>query len=136
MTKIYSKQQPSKLLHIIYRNSDAKSGREDICPADQFLQIAALRPEQGTTYKPHRHLWYRYNDDRVTQESWIVIRGNVRVILYDIDNTAIHEDVLTPGDLSCTFIAGHTYEILTEDAMIYEVKNGPYFGQEADKIFI
>lgn len=135
MTEITSKLD-DRLLHLIQRCDEIQLGRTDLCPDEQFLQCAALRPEQGQTYKPHKHLWHSFNGDRVAQESWCMIKGNVRVTLYDMDNTIIHVDVLTPGDISITFEGGHTYEILTEGAIIYEFKTGPYFGQEKDKVFI
>ena len=65
-----------------------------------------------------------------------MIEGKVKVILYDIDDTIIHEDVIFPGDCSITFKGGHNYEILEDDTIVYEYKTGPYQGIEMDKDFI
>jgi hypothetical protein len=136
MTPIYSKIHPEKLLHLIVRKDAFKEGRIDLCPADQFLQCAALRMNHGKTFRPHQHIWHRINDDRVAQESWAVIKGTVKVFLYDLDGTLIHTDIIQAGEASFTFLAGHTYEILEDDTRVLEYKTGPYLGQEHDKTFI
>ena len=51
-----------------------------------------------------------------------------------IDRLNIHEgDVIVDGTLGG---GGHTFEILEDDTIICEQKNGPYYGQELDKKFI
>lgn len=136
MTQIHSKIQPDKLLHMIVRKQDVPTGRVDLCPPEQFLQIATLRLPKDTTFKPHQHLWHRFNGDRIPQESWIVLTGSVKVWLYDLDGTLLHEDIICAGELSITFEGGHNYQIMSEDSRVIEVKTGPYFGQEKDKVFI
>ena len=124
-------------LHTIIRGADIKAGREDVSSTDQFLQLALLKLPQGKTFKPHRHRWETAKAQYIIpQESWVVISGNVEVTLYDLDNTVLHVDVLTPGDISITYEGGHNYEILSEDSLVYEFKTGPYYGQEIDKTFI
>ena len=39
---------------------------------------------------------------------------------------------LKPGDISITFEGGHKLEILKNNTVIYEHKNGPYEGQKKD----
>ena len=51
MKKIYSNMDPSILLHIINKQKDLEEGRTDIAPEDQFLQVAALRMNEGKTFK-------------------------------------------------------------------------------------
>lgn len=134
---IYSKIDPTILLHIITRKRDVQTGRTDLVDTDQFIQCAALRQQKGTTYKPHRHLMQmRGASTYIPQESWVVISGMVQVTLYDLDNTVLHTDVLEPGDCSITLQGGHNYLFMADDSLVYEFKTGPYKGQESDKIFI
>ncbi len=134
---IYSKIDPTLLLHIIQRRKDVQPGRADLIPADQFLQMSTIRVPKGTTYKPHHHIeQHRDEPNWIAQEAWIICSGVVGITLYDIDNTIIHTDVLEAGDCSCTMRGGHTYQHLSDDCLVYEVKTGPYLGQEKDKIFI
>lgn len=136
MEKIYSKKEPSKLLHIIVRKSDFCSGRSDIVPEDQFIQCSILSLKNEKTFKPHKHIWKRGPEDIIAQESWVIIQGRVKCSLYDIDNILLAEPVLYAGDASFTLQGGHTYTILEDDTLVYEYKTGPYKGQQLDKEFI
>lgn len=128
-------QVDGSLLHIINRKEEI-TNRTNVCPDDEFLQLATMRMPSGMTFKPHKHIYKDGPEKVIAQESWIVIQGKVKVILYDIDDTIIHEDVIFPGDCSITFRGGHNYEILEDDTIVYEYKTGPYQGIEMDKDFI
>lgn len=132
---IYSKIEPTKILHIINRKRDIQDGRADLVDPDQFIQCAALKNEQGKTFEPHRHIMQMRHEVYIPQESWVVISGMVQVILYDLDNTVLHTDVLEPGDVSITLQGGHNY-LFMQDSIVYEFKTGPYLGQQHDKTFI
>lgn len=136
MEKIYSKKEPNKLLHIIQRLDDIKEPRVDLIPEEQFIQCSTLKMEKGKTFKPHKHIWKNRTRDVIAQESWIVIKGSVKCIFYDIDNNIIAEPILKEGDASFTLYGGHTYEILEDNTLVYEYKTGPYEGQKLDKVFI
>lgn len=137
MEKIYSKIQPELLLHIIYRLDDFKDGREEIVPADQFIQCAALRMPKGKTFRPHKHNTHIITDnDRIAQESWVIIKGKVTVIMYDIDDSIIAMPLLLAGDASFTLRGGHNYLVLEDDSIVYEYKTGKYIDQKHDKTFI
>ena len=136
MEKIYSKIDPDKLLHIIVRSSDIKPGREDIVSEENFIQCSMLNMDEGKTFKPHRHIWKERNRNVIAQESWIVIKGSVKCIFYDLDDNVIAEPILYPGDASFTLEGGHNYLILEDGTLVYEYKTGPYEGQSLDKKFI
>jgi len=142
MKKIYSKQEPEKLLHIICRrdalglHNEPEGGRIDIAPENEFLQVAAIQMNAGKTFKPHRHIWKDGEKSVIAQESWVVISGSVRVTLYDLDDSILMEEHLTPGDLSMTFEGGHNYKATESNTFVYEFKTGPYKGIENDKTFI
>jgi cupin fold WbuC family metalloprotein len=136
MEKIYSKIDDDKLLHIVVRLDDFK-GRTEIVPENNFIQCAALKMPKDKTFPPHRHITKeRTYAEQIAQESWVVITGKVRCILYDTDDTVIATPILEAGDASFTLYGGHTYEILEEDTIVYEYKTGPYEGQQLDKEFI
>ena len=137
MEKYYSKIKPGLLLHIIVRLRDFKQDRIEVIEPDNFLQCAILRLDDGKTFRPHKHV-----DKDVTyettkaQEGWIVIRGLIRCTLYDIDDTILATPYLGEGDSSFTLNGGHTFTVLEDNTFAYEIKSGPYFGQEKDKTFI
>jgi len=136
MEKIFSKLEPEKLLHIIVRKEDITPGRLDIVPEDNFIQCSMLNLEKNKTFKPHKHIWKKRNRNVIAQESWVVIQGSVKCILYDIDDTIIYEPILYQGDSSFTLEGGHNYLILEDNTLVYEYKTGPYEGQTFDKTFI
>jgi len=136
MEKIYSKQDPGALLHLVVRREDITSGRQDIIPEENFIQCSVLNMEEGKTFKPHRHIWKERTRNVIAQESWIVVQGKVKCIFYDLDNTIIAERILEAGDASFTLEGGHNYYILEDNTLVYEYKTGPYEGQALDKTFI
>ena len=136
MEKIYSKVKPNKLLHVINRLSDIKN-RTNVIEDEHFIQCATLKMYKGQTFPPHKHIIKdRHYSNQIAQESWVVIKGKVKCIFYDIDDTVIAQPTLYAGDASFTLYGGHTYEILEDDTLVYEYKTGPYEGRELDKEFI
>jgi len=125
------------VLHIIQRKDEIEKNRVDVIPENNFLQLAVLKMENGKTFRPHYHKYktVKYKEV-IAQESWVVIKGKVKCILYDIDNTILAEPILNAGDASITLHGGHNFEILEEGTIVYEFKTGPYEGVELDKDFI
>ena len=136
MNKIYSKIE-DKLLHMVYRAEDFIETRTELVGADQFIQCAYLKMNQGKTFKPHKHIWKEPSfDTMIAQESWVIIKGSVKVFFYDTDGVLLETHILNAGDSSFTLEGGHTYEILEDNTLVYEYKTGPYTGQENDKVFL
>jgi cupin fold WbuC family metalloprotein len=136
MEKIYSNIEEGKLLHIINRLEEIEK-RTEVVPENNFIQCATLKMEKNKTFPPHKHITKdRHYAEQIAQESWVVIKGSVKCIFYDIDNTIIATPVLKAGDASFTLYGGHTYEILEDDTIVYEYKTGPYEGQINDKVFL
>ena len=45
---------------------------------------------KGKTFKPHKHIEkVRTYEKQIAQESWVVIRGSVKCIFYDLDDNII-----------------------------------------------
>ena len=72
----------------------------------------------------------------ITQEAWVILSGNVKGSFYDINDELIYETTLSAGDCAVIFRGGHALRCLSEDALMYEFKTGPYYGPEKDKEFI
>lgn len=134
MELIYSNISPYLLLHIIHRVEDITELREDVVPASEFIQMAAMSLPKGKTFKPHKHK-YKTVGTVLPQESWVIVKGKVKCIFYDIDDTILCEPILNAGDCSITLKGGHNY-LMLEPSIVREFKVGPYFGQEEDKEFI
>ena len=135
MQLIYSKSEPDKLLHIIIRKEDVTEQRMNIIDDKEFLQLAAMNLPLGKTFLPHKHIFCE-KKTTIAQESWVVIQGQVKAILYDVNDKILTEEILNPGDCSVTLYGGHNYEILENDTLVYEYKTGPYKGPKFDKVII
>jgi cupin fold WbuC family metalloprotein len=136
MIKIFSKVDPSKLLHIVVRKEDILPGRQDVISEDNFLQCSILNMEENKTFRPHKHIWKERTHNMIAQESWVVIQGKVKCFFYDLDDSIIEEIILNLGDASFTLEGGHNYLTLEDNTLVYEYKTGPYEGQINDKTFI
>tara|TARA_R110002012_G_scaffold156060_2_gene316914 strand:+ start:280 stop:702 length:423 start_codon:yes stop_codon:yes gene_type:complete len=136
--KIYSKLETDKLLHIIHRIEHAvDTPRNDLIESNNFIQCSFLKLKKDSTFKPHKHIFKkRKYENQIAQESWVIIRGKVKCIFYDLDDSIIAERILYQGDASFTLLGGHNYVSLEDDTIVYEYKTGPYEGQEHDKQFI
>jgi len=135
MKKIYSKIEPTKLLHLTGSINNLNVNRVDIAPENEYLQLAILNLPNGKTFKPHKHIIHEKITD-IAQESWFVYKGKVKCIFYDLDDTIISEQIIKEGEFSMTFRGGHNYEILQDNTLVLEYKTGPYLGVEMDKTFI
>ena len=136
MIKIYSNYDVDKLCHIIIKKDEINQKRKDIIPEENFLQLSTLNLQDGTTFKPHRHIWKEGEKKVIAQESWVVIQGKVKVFFFDTDGESLQEELLHPGDSSITLQGGHTYLSMEDETKVYEFKTGPYKGQKLDKVFL
>jgi len=141
--ELYSKIDPDKLLHIVYKIEDIDSlttadglARCNVVPTDKFLQMAALKMDKGKTFKAHKHIYKNGEKTVIAQESWVVLRGSVKVFFYDLDDKLLATEILKQGDCSITCEGGHNYESQEDNTLVYEYKTGPYQGVEMDKRFL
>lgn len=131
---IYSKIDKNKLLHIYIDGVFDDSARINLTSEDTILQAARINLVEGKTFQAHKHLM-THRQIKGTAESWVVIKGNIEVYYYDLDDTLICTKLLGPGGCTITLFGGHNYKAITK-ASVYEFKNGPYMGVVADKVFI
>ena len=135
MKKIYSKIQPNILLHIVTSVDEINSGRIDVVPEEEYLQLAILKMNKGKTFLPHKHIVKEKITD-IAQESWLVYEGKVKCTFYDLDDSILDEPIIEKGGISITLRGGHNYLIMSDNTTVLEYKTGPYLGQEFDKQFI
>jgi cupin fold WbuC family metalloprotein len=89
---------------------------------DDNVQRLLNAMEPGTIMPIHRH--------QNTAETYFVLRGSLRVILYNENKEITSETELNPliGNYGVDIPAGqwHTIEVLESGTVIFEVKEGPY----------
>ena len=130
----YSKKDSSILLHQLFKPQN-NSKRINISPENESLQVGYLSLENHQTFKPHKHILFN-RDMPIAQESWVLIKGKVKIFYYDIDDKILTTREMSAGDCTITYRGGHNYQALEEGTLVYEFKTGPYLGVEKDKAFI
>jgi len=135
MLRFFSKIDEKVILFSLLRKKDISNKRNDISPDEQFLQVSAKKINKGDYFKPHRHLLCNKNIT-ITQESWIILDGEVEGTFYDLDNKKVFKTNMTSGDCIAIFNGGHSLKCLTDDTILYEIKTGPYLGAENDKVYL
>jgi hypothetical protein len=131
--KIYSRQNPNQLLHLVVDLNDIAS-RVDFMDSSDVLQIGAVKKLMGDRPHPHWHKRKFLLKKTRVQESWFVYRGEVLVSHFDVDETLLDRQILTAGFLNVTLKGGHTFEVLSDSTIILEHKLGPYKGLKKDKV--
>jgi cupin fold WbuC family metalloprotein len=80
--------------------------------------------EPGSYIRPHRHL------DPTKDESIVILRGVLGVIIFDESGAVIRKALLTPGSdaVAVNIRSGvfHTFVSLEENTVFFEAKAGPY----------
>lgn len=93
-------------------------------PSQRLLN--AIQPE--SVLPIHRH--------RNTAETYIILRGKLKVMFYNEKKELIESEILDPteGKYGINIPAGewHTIEILEPDTVIFETKDGPYAPHSAE----
>jgi hypothetical protein len=128
--KIYSRSNPDTLLACVMSATDA-AGRTDAAGADEILQTSLLQLPHGKTIAPHRHL-PQVRTTTGTCEAWVVVSGRLVAQVFDLDQALVATLGLTAGDCMILYRGGHNFTVVSEDAVIYEIKNGPYYGAVFD----
>ena len=123
LNSVTSKAKGSDRLRMNYNlhdNLEAKAQR----------LLNALEP--GTLLPVHRH--------RHTAETYIVLRGAIKVLFYDDNKMLTEEFMVSPqeGSYGVHIPAGqwHTLVVLESGTVIFEVKDGPYIPLQEDDLLI
>lgn len=130
LQQIYSKVYPNQLLVSVV-TTDTDVSRTDAAGTEEILQVSLLKLPQSKTIQPHRHLPV-VRTTHSTSEAWIVISGALQAQVFDLDSTVIATIELGAGDCMVLYRGGHNFTALTDDALVYEIKNGPYYGSTVD----
>lgn len=123
-----------KTVALILSKSFRKDGVNFLSKDDFPLQLGINSYKKGNKIRPHIH-----KDREITirniQEVVYIKSGAAFVNLYDSDRQFLKSVKLSAGDLVFFVSGGHGLEML-RDTTIIEVKQGPYFGKDQDKVMI
>jgi len=118
----------SQLLAIIVSRHFDKPGIHFFTPDDLSQQLAFMAHPAGRHIEPHVHNPVR-REVHYTQEVLLVRKGRLRVDFYDERQKYLESRILEAGDVILLIEGGHGFEVL-EDVEMFEVKQGPYVGDQ------
>ena len=101
---------------------------EFITPPDYTHQIGFIVNKKGKTIVPHLHLPVERTIVG-TPEVLYIKSGKVEVSLYSNEKEVVDTKMLNKGDIILLIDGGHGFKMI-EDAVIMEIKQGPYVGIE------
>ncbi|MBD3231338.1 hypothetical protein GF322_01615 [Candidatus Dependentiae bacterium] len=117
-----------KLAAIIVRNNFQNDGISFFTPNDFSQQLACMNHKKGKIIQPHIHNPVT-REVLYTKEVLFIKKGKLRVDFYDEKKDYLQSTILNAGDVILLAHGGHGFEVL-EDLEMFEVKQGPYAGEE------
>ncbi len=129
----YSKIKKNKLIYSYFKLSEFKKTREDFSPDNEYLQASCSILSSDKVVKSHSHKLNK-RTIKLTQEAWLVLKGSIKAKFYDIDHSLLSEIILKKGDCVILYNGGHDFKTLKKNTILYEFKNGPYYGSKKDRI--
>ena len=115
---------------IIY--NDYKSDETNFMTDSELpLQFAHMSFKKNETIQAHEHNTFKREVSNIN-EVLIVKSGSIRVNFFN-KKVKVHDEIINKGDIIFLQDGGHSFEFL-EDSRIFEIKNGPYFGEIKDKV--
>lgn len=103
-------------------------------PAESSFQFGLLAHKAGFEEAPHFHKTVSKTIDDL-QQMFLVQRGIVMVELYSDDGELLREIEMKAGDAIVLIHGVHAIRVV-EDMQCISVKQGPYLGEENDKVFV
>lgn len=103
-------------------------------PAESSFQFGLLAHEAGYVEDPHYHKAVERKIDDL-QQMFVVQRGVVDVMLYTDDGELFRTVRLGAGDAIVLIHGVHAIEVI-EDFQALSVKQGPFLGDEEDKVAV
>ena len=121
----------SQTMAIIVRENFHKQGIHFFTPNDYSQQLAYMSHPTGKEIQPHVHKKVQ-REVHYTQETLFIRKGKLQVDFYSDEQIYLESRMLEAGDVILLIKGGHGFKVL-EDLEMFEVKQGPYAGDE-DKI--
>lgn len=118
----------NELLAIIVRNNFAKDGTSFFTPNDFSQQFAFMKHSEGKIIQPHVHNPVK-REVHFTKEVLFIKKGRLRVDFYDDFKNYLESRILSIGDVILLSTGGHGFTVI-EDLEMFEVKQGPYAGDQ------
>jgi mannose-6-phosphate isomerase-like protein (cupin superfamily) len=129
--EIYDK---TRLLALIVSHRFEEAGIHFFTSGELSQQLAYMHHPAGKLIEPHVHNPVA-REVHYTQEVLFVKRGKLRVDFYNDQQHYLESRTLEAGDAILLIEGGHGFEVL-EELEMFEVKQGPYVGEQDKTRFV
>lgn len=128
------KSADGKTIAIVVKANFGKYGVNFLSKEDFPLQLGISRYKEGDKIRSHLHIHKELVINKI-QEVVHFESGRAMVNLYDLNGVKFKSIELSMGDTILFVDGGHGF-IMLEDTKLIEVKQGPYFGKDKDKMML
>ncbi len=118
---------------VIWSNTEV-STTTFFSPAESSFQFGLLAHKAGFVEAPHYHKPFA-REIKDLQQMFVVQKGEVIVELFSDDKKLLREITLQKGDAIVLIHGIHAIRV-TKDMQCISVKQGPFLGDENDKVFV
>lgn len=123
-----------ELLAIIVRSQFSEPGIHFFTPNEFSQQLAFMKHPSGKTIAPHVHNPVM-RKVHYTQEVLVIRKGTLRIDFYNEARKYLTSRTLRSGDVILLIKGGHGF-CVEEEVEMFEIKQGPYAGDEDKTRFI
>lgn len=126
-------EKDGEIYAIVLRKEYSAPGANFFTPGEFSQQLGMLIHPKDKIVKRHRHKLVKREIFR-TQEVLVLLKGRIRVELFDDAGAPLRVVLMKPGDAILLARGGHKVKVL-DNAKIIEVKQGPYAGFDDKEFF-
>lgn len=124
----------SKVIAIVVRKNIKVKEVEFFSPKNYPFQIGFHDRPKNTYLKPHLHPLKNFYI-KSAQEVLYVLEGKIKIDLYDEKKKLVGHKTLNSGDSILFVSGGHGIKFIKK-SRVFEVKQGPFFGDKKAKTYI
>ena len=128
------KDSNNDTLAMVVKRDFQQNGIHFFTPDDYSQQLAYMHHHKGHIIDPHVHNEVR-REVLYTKEVLVIKSGKMRCDFYSDVKEYIKSIIVETGDVLLLVSGGHGFECL-EDTEFYEIKQGPYAGDNDKTRFI
>ena len=118
----------------LIKTKDAPKGLTFSSSDEENIQAGVWNYEKGKILDLHYHKDFPREATR-TGEAVCVMRGSIVCNLFTKEGDFLVQVPVKESEVIVQYYGAHEY-IIEEDSVIIEIKNGPYFGPEKDRVRI
>lgn len=124
-------EKAGRVMAIIARPGEINAPLNFLTPENFPLQLGVHNRAKGSKIEAHQHVPFPKLENLEVQEMFYVLEGEMLVSLFDAENRLFKKVSVGKGEI-ILINCGHGVAF-TDDCKFFEVKQGPYRGNEGEK---